>query len=84
MVPCKKSCQCSYRSEITGLVGAVRHMNLLCRQYNVTAGNIELGCDGLDAYKAATRYDYDPSTRIKHFDLVSTLHQLIKTSPLTC
>ena len=58
-------------------------MNILCRQFNIQAGNIELGCDGFEAFQVASRYTYDPTTRLKHFDLVSTLHCLIEQSPLT-
>ena len=83
LVPGSDDIQCSHRSELTGLIGVVRHMNLICRQYNIQQGNIELGCDGLEAFNVASRYTYDLTTRIKHFDLVSTLHQLIKQSPLT-
>ena len=83
LVPGDPAIQCSHRSELSGIIGAVRHMNIICRRYEITEGNIELGCDGLEAFKVASRYDYDPTTRIKHYDLVSTLHQLIKDSPLT-
>ena len=43
---------------------------------------MEVGCDGEAAYLAATRYNYQPTTRIGHFDLVTKLHHLIKSSSL--
>ncbi len=35
LVPGCESVQCSHRSELTGMIRVVRHMNLLCRRYNV-------------------------------------------------
>ena len=73
---------CSHRSELSGLIGVVRHLNVICKRYNITSGSIEVGCDGEEAYKVATRYNYQPTTRISHFDLTSKLHYLINSSPL--
>ncbi len=36
----------------------------------------------MEAYNAAARYNYRPSTQISHFDLVSTMHKLIQKSQL--
>ena len=82
LVPGDANSQCSHCSKLTGIIGAVQHMNLLCQRYKIQQGNIELGCDGLEAYKVASQYVYDPTTQLKHFDLVSTLHQLIDMSQL--
>ena len=43
-----------------------------------------MGFDILEAYKLATRYAYALSTKLSHYDLSSTLHQFIKTIPLSC
>ena len=74
--------QCSHRSELSGLIGTIRHINMICKTYQITTGLVELGCDGEEAYKMATRYTYQPSTKISHFDLVTQLHYLIQTSPI--
>lgn len=51
--------------------------------FNITIGNVELGCDGMESYKAAIRYTYVPCTQLANFDnLVSTLHSLIKERPV--
>ena len=60
-----------------------KHVNDLCNLHGITSGSIEAGCDGMEAYKVASRLGYPPSTRISHFDLASTLHQLLRDSPLT-
>ena len=74
--------QCSHRSELSGLIGVVRQI-FLCRQHRVCHRSIEVGCDGMEVCKAASRFLYEPNVKISHFDMVSTLHQLIKDSPLT-
>ena len=58
-------------------------MNLLCQQHRISNGSIEVGCDGMEAVKAASRFQFEPNVKISHFDMVSTLHQLINDSPLT-
>ena len=82
VVPGPKEVQCAHRSELSGLIGAVRHVNLICHMFQITSGDAELGCDGLEAYNVATRHTFDPSTKVAHFDLVSALHYLIRSSPL--
>ena len=57
--------------------------NNICSTYKVLEGAADLGYDGFEAYKIATRYSYDPYTQILHYNLYSTLHQLIKANPLS-
>ena len=82
LVPGPRSAQCAHRSKLCGLISVVKHVEQLCQQHQVTQGQIEVGCDGEAAYLAATRYNYQPTTCIGHFDLVTKLHHLIKRSPL--
>ena len=67
-----------------GLIGAIQHINKICSTYKVPEGAADIGFDILEAYKLATRYAYALSTKLSHYDLSSTLHQLIKTRPLYC
>ena len=83
VVPSDTKSQFSCRSELCGLIGDIRHINNICSTYNILEGSAELGCDGLEAYNVATRYEYAPPTKISHYDLSSNLHQLIKASPLS-
>ena len=47
--------QCSHCSELSGPIGAVQHVNKMCKQFNITDGTVDLECHGLEAYKIATR-----------------------------
>lgn len=82
IIPGNKYVQCAHRIELGGLTGAIRHINNICLQYNITNGFVTLACDGLEAYKAATRHTWRPTTKISHFDLVTTMHSLINSSPI--
>ena len=82
IVPGDDYLQCPHRSELCGLVGAVRHINQLCQQHNITDGNVEIACDGMEAYKKATRFDWRHTTNMGHFDMASCLHQLLRRSNL--
>ena len=83
IVPGQAHVQCPHRSELTGLVGAVRHIEQLCQQYNINQGQVEIACDGLEAYKIATRYKWKHITNMGHFDIASCLHQLLQHSTIT-
>ena len=48
----------------------------------MTNGNVELGCDGEEAYKIATRYTYEATSKISHHDLTTKLHNIIEQSPV--
>ena len=80
VVPGDNHIQCPHRSELTGLLGAVRHIEKLCQQYNITNGQVEIACDGMEAYKIATRYKWNHTTNIGHYDVASCLHQLLQQS----
>ena len=83
LVPGDRAAHCSHRSELSGLIGTIHHLNTICTQHNITQGSVELGCDGEDAYRTATRYMYTSSSKHSHHDLTSKLHTLIKESPIT-
>ena len=82
IVPGDAKYQCSRRSELCGLIGDIRHINNIFITYKFLEGSSELRCDGLEAYKLVTRHAYSPYTKLSHYDLSSTLHQLIKSIPL--
>ena len=82
IVPGDACVQCPHRSELSGLIGAVRHIHSICERHNIQTGHIEIGCDGQEAYKIATRYDWKHTTSMGHFDLSSCLHQLLRQSTL--
>ena len=75
--------QCYHCSKLRSLIGAICNIYNISSTCNVIAGSAELVCDGLEAYKVETIYLYAPSTKLSHYDLSSTLHQLIKASPMS-
>jgi len=81
-VPGDTYVQCSHRSELCGLIGAVNHINDICKKYNIQHGKAELACDGMEAYKIACRYKWTHTTNIGHFDMASCLHQLLLRAPI--
>ena len=83
LIPGEKDSQCSHRSELGGLIGAVKHINDICQTHNITSGKVELGCDGEEAYKITTRHKYSPTSKISHHDLTTKIHHLINHSSIT-
>ena len=75
--------QHSHCSDLCGLIGAIRHINKTCSTYNVLEGSTDLGYNGLEAYKVATRYAYTPCTKLSHYYLSYNLHKSIKEIPLS-
>ena len=37
--------QCSHRSELCVIIGAIQHIYIICSTYKVLEGSLELGCD---------------------------------------
>ena len=77
------SAQCSHRSELSGLLGAILQVNDLCTKYNITNGNIELRCDGkgaIDVVNDIFSTSINPS--YKHFDILHSIACARKNSPL--
>ena len=83
VVPGDDNSQCSHRSELCCVIDAIRHIDNICSTYNVLEGSADIGFNILEAYKVANRYAYSPYTKLLHYDLSSTLHQLIKKRPLS-
>ena len=82
IVPGSKEAQFSHRSEICGLIGAIHHVNTICHRFNIRKEKVELGCDGEEAFKMATRHRYSSTSKISHHDLTTKLHHLINSSPI--
>ena len=83
IVPGDRHIQCPHRSELCGLIGAVQHIQQICKNNNINEGRVALACDGLEAYKIATRFNWTHTTNIGHFDMVTCLHQLLRNSNIT-
>ena len=74
--------QCSHRSELSGILGAIIHINTLCKQNQVAAGSIELKCDGEGAVKILQHLHKTINPNRKHFDLLTSINIAIMKSPL--
>ena len=82
IIPGDEYLQCPHRSELGGLIGAIRHITTLCNQHNITDGTVEIACDGMEAYKIASRFEWKHITNMGHYDMASCLHQLLRRSTL--
>ncbi len=73
----------SYRSELTGIYAILTITLHLCKYYNISDGQIELGCDGLSALETA--FDKGPflQSDFPDYDLVGAIYHLRKTSAVT-
>lgn len=74
--------QCSYRSELIGILGYIQHVNLLCHTYNIQQGIVHSGCDGKGAVMTCNiTFDIIKTNR-PHFDIIDSIHSAIKRSPV--
>ena len=48
----------------------------------IPKGKVEIGCDGLEAIKVASKFQWKSTIWISHFDLVTPLQGRLKESPL--
>ena len=76
------SSQCSHRSELSGILGAVLHINDLCAQFDITNGTAELHCDGQGAVDVASFLTECTNPSRSHFDLINSLSKAISLSPI--
>ena len=81
--PGSGSSQCSHRSELSGILGAILHVNDICTTNHVESGQIELQCDGLGAIEVVQDLYPPINPSRKHFDIIHSIHQALQVSPLT-
>jgi hypothetical protein len=73
--------QCSHRSELTGLLGIITHVNALCQQHNINQGQITIGCNGKGAIQSSISHIHC-TLSYKHFDLISSIQSSIAHSKI--
>ena len=49
--------QGAYHSELAGLYGVATMIRTLCKFYQITEGEVELACDGLQALRHVSRME---------------------------
>jgi hypothetical protein len=80
--------QSSYPSKLVGLYGVVFMVHLICEQYGITDGAIEVGCDCQSALRHVftSGQQFDATITQADYDLLSAIWKMISTSPIkwTC
>lgn len=73
----------AYRSELTGLYRILAVVNQLCKFYGIEEGQVEVGCNGSSALRAA--FDRDPilSYDLPDYDIVGAIYYLRRYSTVT-
>jgi hypothetical protein len=83
VVPGEKEVQDSYRSELSGIYGAVVMVHLLCNIHNIQQGKVQVGCDGLSALRRAIDQSGDVSPNVQHFDIIAAIRHWKNKSPVS-
>ena len=72
----------AYRGELAGLYGGLFCIMKICEYEKIHEGRIIIGCDNIGALKMIQ------STKVplhsKHFDYVSSIHQVLQHIPINC
>jgi hypothetical protein len=71
----------SYRCELSGLIGIISMVTLLCQHHHLTQGSIRIACDNINTLYIF-RPNYIPNPTKDSFDLVSCLLHLIQGCPI--
>ena len=76
--------QSSYRSELAGLYGVVAMVHLICEQYKITSGEIEVGCDSSSVlnHVFGSGHYFDAKIKQADYDLHSALREMPSKSPI--
>ena len=67
---------CSYRAELFSIYLALQTTFLICKQFDIIDGGIEIGCDNTETIRKGLAELYFPSIQHKHFDLLWAIHSL--------
>jgi hypothetical protein len=82
IVPGHSEDQSSFRSELSGLFGIASMVAVLCEQYDIQSGGVEVGCDGKEALRRCFEDDFSPSPSDAHFDLIVATRTMLSRSPI--
>ena len=72
----------SYRAELFGIYMALNLVHLLCNQFHITDGAIEIGCDNIVAIQKGLAEQFYPSIQHNNFDLLWAIHSLRDKIPI--
>jgi hypothetical protein len=77
-VPGLKTEQCAYRSKLTGILGTVILIDIVCLFSQITSEQVTIGCDNLEAGRHAISFVSPPSPSDDHFDIISAIFEIKK------
>jgi len=80
-IPGPHHIQSAYRSKLGGIFSMVAMVRLLCNYYHIDHGHIHIACDGLGPLQQCFG-NYPPSPTTPHFDLITSIRNMIKESPI--
>ena len=75
-IPGQSDVQCSYQSELGGLLGILTILDIIVEEASITNGSITIGCDNVQAGEHALEWNRFPSPTQDHFDLLQQIHTL--------
>ena len=72
--------QSAYRSELARLYGMA---TMVCKFYQITEGEVELACDGLQALRHVSRMEVATEAKAPQFDLLAATRSVCRNCPVT-
>jgi hypothetical protein len=81
-VPGLSSDHCSYQSELTGILGTVIFIDIVCGFFQITKEHITIGCDNLEAGWHGISFESPPSPSDDHFDIISAIFAIKRRLPV--
>ena len=68
------SIQSAFRSELSGILYALLHLQQLCLHGNITGSTVTIYCDGLSAVQAIHKSSSHDNNTHKHFDVINAIN----------
>jgi hypothetical protein len=81
-VPWLCSDHCSYQSELTGILGTVILIGIICGFFQITKGHVTIGCNNLEAGRHGISFESPPSPSDDHFDIISAIFAIKQRLPV--
>jgi hypothetical protein len=77
-IPGLKIDQRAYRSELTGILGTVILIDIVCQFFQIKSGQVTIECGNLEAGGHAISFESPPSPSDDHFDIISAIFEIKK------
>lgn len=83
VTPGPVNCQSAYRAEVYGILQTLRSIDHICKKFNIHTGSITIACDCTSALENAFATWKLPHPNRAHYDLLSTIRQVISHLGIT-